>query len=155
PVPQGLNAAGGCTGANSDQESAPPTHIPDLLKLLWRTDRTFHERQGKFSLQRFSRCLQEIGDLHGAGHVQQLILAIEETELAAVARGELEHTQPWSWSQGGAHASRTSQNGRITSTRKTGPSTQIKLGPNWQWPHCPTAHCMFRSRETYRRSWGT
>ena len=37
----------------------------------------------------------------------------------------------------------------------TGPSLQMKHGPNWQWPQKPTAHFMFRSIERWMRASGT
>ena len=31
----------------------------------------------------------------------------------------------------------------------------MSVGPSWQWPQCPTPHCMFRSSETWIRSGAT
>src|SRR5271166_1801585 len=44
------------------------------------------------------------------------------------------------------------KNGAMRSKRKTGPSRQTKVGPNWQCPHSPIAHFMLRSIETKIRS---
>src|SRR5215813_7192115 len=43
--------------------------------------------------------------------------------------------------------SRLLSHGLTRSKRKTGPSLQMKVGPNWQCPQNPTAHFILRSIE--------
>src|SRR5690242_450746 len=55
-----------------------------------RRDRPLDERHVVRPLEHARRGLCEIGDLHGAGERQELVLAIEQRELATVAGGEFE-----------------------------------------------------------------
>ena len=75
---------------------------------------------------------------------EQLVLAVEQRELAAVARRELPHREL----RLAAHSSSPRAAARSRRSGSTGPSRQIRVGPNWQWPQCATAQRMFRSIET-------
>ena len=60
----------------------------DALGVVRRGDRAFDQRQVVAAFHDRARRLREIGDVHRAGESQQLVLAVEQAELAAVARGE-------------------------------------------------------------------
>ena len=68
-------------------------------------DRALDEREVVRALRRGAGRLEEVGDLDLAGQREQLVLAVEQRELAAVARGELPHGERRL--RGGAHSSCT------------------------------------------------
>ena len=81
------------------------------------------------------------------------ILAVEDRQLAAVARGELPHRELGPGH--GGHSLRTSIRRVIAAAGSTAPSRQMSVGPSWQCPQCPTAQRMLRSIETQMRSSGS
>ena len=62
----------------------------DPLRVVGGRDRALDEGQVVGPLHDLARGLEEVGDLDLARHRQELVLAVEERELAAVAGGELE-----------------------------------------------------------------
>src|SRR5690242_17374685 len=94
-----------------------------------------------------------MGDAHAASHGQQLVFAVEQGELAAVAGGKLPHRQGRQLFFG-HHSSRTLVSGSARAHSTTGPSRQTSIGPSWQCPHQPTPQRMLRSSDTRTRSAG-
>ena len=80
------------------------------------------------------------------GEREQLVLAVEHAELAAVAGRELPDRELGLAAP--SQSSRTRSSGSTRSQGNTGPSWQMNSGPSWQWPHSPIAHFMLRSSET-------
>jgi hypothetical protein len=110
-VPQRLDPSGGRAGADGDE---PPGARPDLLDarcVVLGRDGALHERQVVRTLHDTARGLEEVGDLDLPREREQLVLAVEQRELAAVARGELPDRE----SGLRAHRSRTSSHGAATS----------------------------------------
>ena len=64
-------------------------HAPDALGVLGGGDRALHEREVVGPVVHPAARLEEVGDLHRAGEREQLVLEVEQAELAAVAGGEL------------------------------------------------------------------
>ena len=84
------------------------------------------------------RRLEEVGDLDLAGEREQLVLAVEQAELAAVAGGELPDRE-LRLARARHHTSRMREDvPRCARSVNTGPSRQTNVGPNWQWPQWPT-----------------
>ncbi len=79
-------------------------------------DRAFDEREVVGALDRPARRLEEVRDLDLAGEREQLVLAVEQRQLAAVARGELPDREL----RLSGHSSRTSSQGSATSYRVDG-----------------------------------
>jgi hypothetical protein len=90
-IPQGLDAARGCARADGHQLAALPPDLLDALGIVVRRDRPLHQTYVVRTLHRRPRSFGKVGDLHRARHGQQFVFGIEQTQLAAVARSELEH----------------------------------------------------------------
>ncbi len=145
-VPQRLDPAGRGAGADRDEQARLLANLVDPLDVVRRRHRSLDERDVVRAGELGARRLGEVGDLERAGDREQLVLAVEQGELAAVAGGELPHGE-LRFRGDGAHSSRTSISRSISSNRNTGPSRQISTGPSWQWPQWPSPHCMLRSIE--------
>ena len=89
PVAQRLDAAAGGAGADGDHELGHLADLVDPLDVLRRGDRALDERDVVRALDHGAGGLGEVGDVDGLGDAQQLVLAVEQAELAAVAGGEL------------------------------------------------------------------
>ena len=109
-VAQRLDAAGRRAGADGHQVPGDRPHLPDALDVVRRRHRALDEGQVEGPRPSRPARLEEVGDLDGAGHRQQLVLAVEQGELAAVARGELPDRQ------GGAARCRPRQRPRTASS---------------------------------------
>ncbi len=112
-VAQRLDAAGRGAGADRDQVLRRAPHLPDPLGVVRRRDRALDERQVVGAFDRCARCFEEVRDLDLAGKRKELVLAVEQRELAAVARGELPDCQL----RFAAHSSLTAWRGTISSQR--------------------------------------
>jgi hypothetical protein len=88
-VAQGLDAAGGGAGADRHQVPGDPTDLLDPLGIVRRRHRALDERDVVGTIDDRRGGFQEVGDLDGARHLEQLVLAVEQGELAAVTGGEL------------------------------------------------------------------
>ncbi len=101
--------------------------------------------------------LGELDDLEPAGERQQLVLEVEERELAPVAGRHLDdadaETRPGG--DGGHQMPSLPKTPPSWASEKTGPSLQTKRPPVWQWPHSPMPHSMCRSSVTKIRSGGS
>ena len=84
----------GRAGSQADQHPAPLADVTDRVFLLGGGDRPFHQGEVKLAFERPSRRLAEEGNLHPVGDSEQFVLAVQQRELAAIARGELEDAQP-------------------------------------------------------------
>ncbi len=104
-VAKALDAPGGGTGSDGDELAGDATHLLYPLGVARGRDRPFHERQVVGTFHRRPRHLEEMGDAHGADQLKQLLLAVEDAELAAVAGGELPHRHGGTGS--GLHSSGT------------------------------------------------
>ena len=93
-VAQRLNAASRRTCADGDQVLGLPANFTDALRVAHRGDGSFHQRQVEGTVFDRARGFGELGDLHRVGERQKLILAVEQRELTAVARGELPDREP-------------------------------------------------------------
>src|SRR5690606_11785364 len=98
--------------------------------------------------------LGKLDEVEASEDRQQLVLEVEEGELAAVARRELDDADARArlFGMRGHHSPSRPNRSPSSATLKTGPSRQMKYGPIWQWPHRPMPHCMWRSSETKIRS---
>ena len=76
---------------------------------------------------------------------EQLVLAVEQGQLAAVAGGELPHGEGRACA---ITAPGRSAAARPRRSRRPGPSRQTSSGPSWQCPHSPMPHFMLRSSDT-------
>ncbi len=151
-VAQRLDAAGGGAGADGDQEAGLAPHLLDALDVLGGGDRALDQGHVVGAGHRGAGRLEEVGDLQLLGHGEQLVLAVQQRELAAVAAGELPHGER---RLGGAHRCLTRISGSTVGHGSTGPSLQTNAGPSWQCPQWPMAQCMLRSRDTKIWSRGT
>ena len=90
---QRLDSSGRGAGADGDQGLALLADLADPLGVVGGGDRALDQADvvGPGDLLRPG--LQEVGDLDGVGHGQQLVLRVQQGELAAVARGKLEDGQ--------------------------------------------------------------
>ena len=128
-----------------------------LLELLVRADRALDEEDVERSGRAARGCLREFDDVEPLGDGEQVILEIEDGQLAAVARGELDDADPRSARRAPASWRATSEplrreRGPSSARLNTGPSWHTKNRPSWQWPHRPTPHDMLRSSVTHVRS---
>ena len=80
------------------------------LGVLGGRDRALDEREVVRPFDDAARRLEEVGDLDLAGEREQLVLAVEERELATVAGRELPHREL----RPAAHSSRTASHGAAT-----------------------------------------
>src|SRR5262249_14472443 len=135
-------------GADRDEQPRPRADLLDPRDVVGRRHRSFDERDVVRPLDLGTRRLREVGDLDRICDREQLALAVEQRQLAAVAGREFPD------GEGRLHSSRTSISRSISSKRKTGPSRQISVGPSWQWPQWPRPQRMLRSIETYIDSFG-
>src|SRR5271170_5739991 len=155
-IAQRLNSAGGRAGADRNKRPGLASDLQYAPGVLGCGDRAFHQRYIVGPFDRGAGSLDEPGDLDTFGKGQELVFAIEQTKLASVARGKLPHRELGTFDTGhGTQSSRIPSSRSTRSALKTGPSLQIKTGPNWQWPHSPIAHFMLRSIDMYIRSAAT
>src|SRR5450830_104650 len=84
-----LDAAGGRAGADRDQELRLLPDLLDSLDLLGCRDRALDESDVVGARDLRSSGLEEVSDLDAAEQRQQLVLAVEQRELATIAGGEL------------------------------------------------------------------
>ena len=92
-IAQCLDAAGGGASADGDQCLRLAADPVDALGVMGGGDRALDQGDVVGSLGGGAGGLQEVGDLDAAGERQQFVLAIQQRELAAVARGELPYRQ--------------------------------------------------------------
>src|SRR5450759_1198194 len=84
-----LDAAGGGAGADRDQELRLLAHLLDPFDLLGRRDRALDERYVVGAGDLGASGLHEVGDLNTAEQREQLVLAVQERELTAIAGRKL------------------------------------------------------------------
>ena len=75
------------------QEPRLAPHLLDALDVVRGGDGTLHEREVVGAVDRGARGFEEVGDVERVGHREQLVLAVEQGELAPVAARELPHGQ--------------------------------------------------------------
>ena len=117
-------------------------------------DRALDQRHVVGAVDRGPRHLGEVGDAHGPGQGQQLVLAVEQAQLAAVARGELPHGQGGPVRRPAVVAHRSRSVSRwATSRRRGGPGRRGTAGTAraGSGRTRPTPHCMLRSSDTRMR----
>ncbi len=88
-IAQRLDAAGGGAGADGDQRTRLPPHRVQTFGIVRRGDGAFDQRHVIGAAHDAARGFGEIGDVDRSGDRQQLVLAVEQRKLAAVAGGEL------------------------------------------------------------------
>ena len=128
-VAQRLDAARGGAGADRDQRARCTPDLLDALGIVRGRDRALDQREVVGPADGPARGLEEVGDLDLAGDLQQLVLAVEQGELAAVARGELPDGEP-RLARHAAQSSRASRRAATRSCGSTGPSRQSSSGPS-------------------------
>ena len=94
PVAQGLDAAGRRAGAEGDEDAALGTDLVDTLDILGGGDRALDEAEVVRPGHRAGAGLEEVVDLHVLGQFEEPVRGVEQLQLAAVARGELEDRDP-------------------------------------------------------------
>ena len=92
-VPQRLDPACGGAGADRHQTAGETTHAQNALGIGRRRDRAFHQREIVRPAHHPPRRLGEIGDVELCGDCEQFVLAVEQAQLAAVARSEFPHRE--------------------------------------------------------------
>jgi len=127
PVAQGLNPP--CGGARPDGHHCLRhlSYAHDPLRVVRRGDGALHQREVIRPIDLAAGGLGEIGDLDGAGNLQEVVLGVEESQLATVARGEFPHGESRFER---AHSSGTRRRSATCAYGSTGPSRQRKSGPN-------------------------
>ncbi len=88
-VAQGLYAAGGGACPDGHQILGGASNLLDARRVVLRRDRPFHQGEIVRAPDGGPGGLQEVGDLHLLCDGEELVLAVKDRELAAVARGEL------------------------------------------------------------------
>src|SRR5581483_2123118 len=88
-VPERLDAAGGGAGADGDESLRRAADLVDALGGVWRRDRSLDENEVVRAFHGRTGRLEEVGDLDRARDCEELVLAVEQRQLAAVARREL------------------------------------------------------------------
>src|SRR6185369_9036321 len=164
----GLDAARGRAGADRDEGLRHRAQADDLDRLLWRRDGALDEQDVERSGGAFRGGFRELCELEPIRERQQVVLEVEDRQLAAVARGELDDADPRALRLVGAAGARGDgllreghhnpsrrRSGPSSAIEKTGPSRHTNRLPSWQWPHSPTPHSMRRSRVSHRCSDGT
>ena len=151
-VAQRLDAAGRRARPDRHEEARLLAHLLDALGVVRRGDRALDEGEVVGALLHLARGLEEVRDLDLADDGEELVLAVEERELAAVAGGELEdgETRPRHLTPPACR--RTAGSGR--SGRRGRPCTR-RTGRTGSGRTRPTAHFMFRSIETKTLESGT
>src|SRR5687768_12801123 len=127
--------------------------------LLGRADRSLDQEHVEWALRPARRGLGELDDVELLGDREQLVLEIEDGQLAAVARSELDDADARPMSalaacSGGHYRPSTLKAGPSSVSENTGPSLHTKKRPSWQWPHRPTPQSICRSSVTQMRSSG-
>ncbi len=89
-VPERLDAARGRAGPDRDEDLRMRADLRDPLEVRRGRDRPLHEREVVRPREDPARRLPEVGDLDAVGDGEEVVLAVEERQLASVARGELE-----------------------------------------------------------------
>ena len=151
PVADRLDASRGRARTDRDEACVVRAQADDLLGLLRRADRALDEQHVERAGRAARRRLGELDDVEALGDREQLVLEVEEGQLAAVARGELDDADPRPVGRRARGSRRGGPDGRVhhspsrpkavpsSATENTGPSRQTKNGPSWQWPHVPDA----------------
>ena len=94
-VPQGLNAARGGASANRHEVLGIAADVLNSFDVCSGGDRALNEREVVGAGYPRAACFDEVGDLDPAGDRQQLVLAIQQRQLAAVARSKLPDERSW------------------------------------------------------------
>ena len=110
---QRLDPAGGGAGADRDEPLREGAHLLDPLRVVRVRHRALDERKVVRPLDAGDAGLEEVGDVDLAGEREQLVLAVEQRELAAVAGGEL----PDGEGRLRVHSSRTASRGSSSAQR--------------------------------------
>ena len=92
-VAQGLDAPAGRARADRHEDPRLPTDLLDALGVTRGGDRALDERHVVRTWPAGSCRLREVRDVEDAGELEQLVLAVEQRELAPVAGGELPHRE--------------------------------------------------------------
>jgi hypothetical protein len=92
-VAQRLDATAGRARPDRDQRARGGPHLLDPLGVTRGRDRSLDEADVVGALDHRPRGLREVRHLHPLGHCEQLVLAVEQGQLAAVAGRELPDRQ--------------------------------------------------------------
>ena len=92
-VAERLDTARGRAGADRDEQVRFPADLVDPLGVVRGGDRPLDERHVVRPGDHRRGGLREVGDRDSSGDGEQLVLAVQEAELAAVARRELPDRQ--------------------------------------------------------------
>src|ERR1019366_7880583 len=92
-VAESLDPTGGGARADGHEHLRDAAHLADALGVCGGRDRSFDDRQIVGAFEPLARGLDEVRDADGPCKRQQLVLAVEERELATVARRELPYSE--------------------------------------------------------------
>ena len=92
-IDQALDSPCGGAGADGNQAARGSSHLEDALGGFGRGDRTLDQRHVVRPGLRRSRHLAEVDNPNSFRQGEQLVLTIEQAQLAPIARGELPHRQ--------------------------------------------------------------
>src|SRR5208337_4402825 len=99
-VAQGLDAAGAGAGAEGHQVFGVPAYLFNEFGIVGGGDGAVHQGQVVGALAHGPGGLDEKGQFHLVGDGQQLVFAVQERQLAAVAGGEFPDRKPGLFFQG-------------------------------------------------------
>src|SRR5581483_5593509 len=88
-VAEGLNASGGGARANRHQKLRGTPYLVYSFGVMGCGDGAFNQRYIIWPFDHRPRRFREVRDLDSVRNCQEFVLAVEQAELAAVARGEL------------------------------------------------------------------
>ncbi len=92
-IAQSLDTAGRRAGTDRDELFRGAPDGLDALPIMRCRDRAFDQRQVVGTADLAAPCLGEVRDFDSVGQGQQFVLAIEDRQLAAVARREFPHCE--------------------------------------------------------------
>src|SRR5208337_487536 len=141
PVAQGLNSTRRRASTDRDKKAAFLAHLDDAARIVGSGDTALHESDIVRPFEGAAPRFGKIGEIHLSRELEQFVLGVQELQLAAIARGELEYRDAR------FHMFDIPNSCLTVRYENTGPSLQTKCSRYWQWPQSPTAHSIRRSIE--------
>ena len=112
-----------------------PPQLHDPLEVRRLGDRALHEQDVVGAGRAGRGRLREVDDLEVLDDREELVLEVQERQLAAVARGELDHADAGASAHGGMRCHQMPSRPKMSPScpiEKTGPSRHTKYLPIWQ-----------------------
>ncbi len=132
-VAQRLDTAAGRAGTDRDEGRRLAAQLGDLARLLGRADRALDEEDVERTRRSPRGRLGELDDVDPIGDRQEVVLEVEQRQLASVAGGELDdadaRSPPRCRAGDGRHEHQRPSTVNVSpssATENTGPSRQTK-----------------------------